>query len=261
MLRDARRVRCIGSRKQPRTRTVNCASSKRHRKSKRQLIEDQKVKLGEILYIDDVPVNPTSIDGKNYFFVIRDTKGRKIFTYPTIRNDDDTYHTCLADALAFFKNLYLSRPELGPRPQTIIRTDRFKVFLSKKSKQFYKDNNCTHQAASAYRHHQVAAERDIQTIVQNVAAAVHTNDFIRVSSWEQAVVHWTELHGHTPLSESGLTPNQMLYQGSTSAGHKKHWVVNCDKQYRFAFGDIVVYRKGYRIQEVQSEERCRFLHG
>jgi hypothetical protein len=87
----------------------------------------------------------------------------------------------------------------------------------------------------------VAAERDIQTIVQNVAAAVHTNDFIRVSSWDQAVVHWTELHGHTPLSESGLTPNQMLYLGSTSADHKKHWIVNCDKQYRFAFGDIVVY--------------------
>eukprot|EP01036_Dinobryon_divergens_P033646 gene33646-biopygen26641 len=202
------------------------------------LIEDQKMKLGEILYLDYVPVNPTSIGGKSYFFAIRVTKGRKIFTYPTRHNDDAAYHKCLGKVLAFFKNLYLSRPELGTRPQTIIRTDRVKTFLSEKSQQFYLDNNCLHQPASAYRHHQVAAERDIQTIVQNVTAAVHTNDSIRVSSWDQAVVHWTELHGHTPLSESGLTPNQMLYRGSTSEDHKKHWIVNCDKQYRFAFGDI-----------------------
>jgi hypothetical protein len=156
---------------------------------KTQLLGDQRVKLGEILYIDDVPVNPTSIDGKNYFFVIRDTKGRKLFTYPTKFNNEDTYLACLADVLSFFKNLYLSRPELGTRPQTIVRTDRFKTFRSEKCRLFYKDNYCLHQPASAYRHHQVAAERDIQTIVQNVAAAVHTNDFIRVSSWSQAVVH------------------------------------------------------------------------
>jgi hypothetical protein len=84
---------------------------------KAHLTEDQKVKLGEILYIDDVPVNPTSIGGKSYFFAIRDTKGRKIFTYPTRHNDDAAYHKCLGKVLGFFKNLYLSRPELGTRPR------------------------------------------------------------------------------------------------------------------------------------------------
>ena len=147
----------------------------------RQLTLDQKVKLGEILYIDDMPVNPTSIGGKNYFWAVRCTKGRKIFTYPTKYNDDDSYHACLRTVLAFFKNLYLCRPDLGTRPRTIVRTDRFKTFLSEKSRLFYESYNCVHQPASAYRHHQVAAERDIRTIVNNVIAAVHTNDFIRVS--------------------------------------------------------------------------------
>ena len=115
----------------------------------RQLILDQRVKIGEILYIDDVPVNPTSIGGKNYFWAVRCTKARKIFSIPTQYNDDDAYHACLRTVLAFFKNLYISRPELGTRPKIIIRTDRFKTFLSEKSRLFYEDNNCTHQPASA----------------------------------------------------------------------------------------------------------------
>ena len=98
---------------------------------RKQLEEDQKdTKIGQIIYCDDVPVHPTSIGGKNYFFAFRDTKGRKIFTFPTKRNDDDTYLECLSTVLAFFKNLYLTCPELGIRPQTIIRTDRFKTFKS-----------------------------------------------------------------------------------------------------------------------------------
>eukprot|EP01036_Dinobryon_divergens_P033903 gene33903-biopygen26838 len=198
---------------------------------------------------------------------VQNTKGRKIFTYPTRHNDDAAYHKCIGKVLAFFKNLYLSRPELGTRPQTqtIIRTDRFKTFLSEKSQQFYLDNNCLHQPASAYPHHQVAAERDIQTIVQNVAAAVHTNDFIRVSSWDDqaVVVHWIELHGHIPLSESGLTAHQMLYRGSTSEDHKKHWIVNCDKQYRFAFGDIVVHplEKGIEYKKFSLKNDVGFYMG
>jgi hypothetical protein len=229
----------------------------------RQLTLDQKVKLGEILYIDDVPVNPTSIGGKNYFWAVRCTKGRKIFTYPTKHNDDDSYHACLITVLAFFKNLYLCRPELGTRPRTIIRTDRFKTFLSEKSRLFYESNNCVHQPASAYRHHQVAAERDIQTIVNNVAAAVHTNDFIRVSSWDQAVIHWTKLHGHTPLSETGLSPNQMLYQGSTSSEHIKEWTVDLHKYFRFAFGDIVVYplEKGIEYKKFSLKNDVGFYMG
>ena len=128
---------------------------------------------------------------------------------------------------------------------------------------FYAENNCTHQPASAYRrHHQVAAERDIQTIVQNVAAAVHTNDFIRVSSWNQAVMHWTELHGHTPLSETGLSPNQLLYQGSPSAHHKK-WTVDLNKYFRFAFGDILVFplEKGIEYKKFSLKNDVGFYMG
>ena len=45
---------------------------------KRQLEEDSKLRPGQILSIDDVPVSPVSIDGYNTFFLMRDTKTRKI---------------------------------------------------------------------------------------------------------------------------------------------------------------------------------------
>jgi hypothetical protein len=52
-------------------------------------------------------------------------------------------HACLGVVLAFFKTFTLfGLIELGDRPQTIIHTDRFKTFMSQKSIQFYRDNNC-----------------------------------------------------------------------------------------------------------------------
>lgn len=187
-----------------------------------QLVEDQKVKLGEILYCDDVPVNPTSIGGKNYFFVIRDTKGQKIFSClpyqaqlitSAYTKPSRSSRTCISCGLNSAQDLRLSYALTGSRPLCQRRVS---------------SSTSTTTASTNQPVLIAAAERDIQTIVQNVAAAVHTNDFIRVSSWDQAVKHWTEIHGHTPLSESGLTPNQMLYQGSTSPDYKKHWIVDCN---------------------------------
>ena len=174
-----------------------------------QLAADQKTwKIGELIYCDDVPVHPISLEGFWYFFVFRDTKSRKIMTFCTKSNDDTTYLRCLRSVIRFFDRIYAKRAsELGPRPPTIVRTDRFKAFDSADCKAFYEENHCSHEQASAYRHHQVAAERDIQTIVQNVAACVHTNDFIRATSLARAVDHWTALHGDTPLSE---TPTNTL---------------------------------------------------
>jgi hypothetical protein len=55
----------------------------------------------------------------------------------------------------------------------------------------------------------------------------------------------------------------MLFLGSTSEDHKKHWIVNCDKQYRFAFGDIVVYplEKGIEYKKFSLKNDVRFYMG
>ena len=39
-----------------------------------QLAEDAKLRPGEIISCDDVPVSPVSLDGFNTFFTFRDTK-------------------------------------------------------------------------------------------------------------------------------------------------------------------------------------------
>ena len=111
---------------------------------KTQLAKDQvDTRVGEIIYCDDVPVNPTSIGDCNYFFVFRDTKSRKIFSFPTSHNDEQTYLKCLYEVLAFFARIYRDNPDLGHRPTTIIRTDRFKTFSSAACKSFYLDQHCT----------------------------------------------------------------------------------------------------------------------
>ena len=58
---------------------------------KSQLIEDFKLRPGEILSCDDVPVSPVSIDGYNTFFIFRDTKTRTLFTFTTKDKGEDTY--------------------------------------------------------------------------------------------------------------------------------------------------------------------------
>lgn len=206
----------------------------------KQLLIDQETKIGEIIYCDDVPVNPRSIENHNYFFLFRDTKSRKIFTMNTMYNDDDTYLECLGNVLLFFKNIYKSRPELGVQPPTIVRTDRHKTFKSRDSQKYYLDNNCEHQEAGAYRHHQVAAERDIQTVIQNVAASIHTNDFIRANVWSRALEHWSNIWGNTPISETGIAPNQIL--------QPRTFVIDLHRRYRFAFGDLLCYHLEKKVE-------------
>jgi hypothetical protein len=127
-----------------------------------QLRLDQKdARIGAIISSDDIPVHPQSLEGYNYFFLFRDTKSRKIFVFPSRTNDSKAYLRVLGKVLSFFKRIYADRPDLGQRPPTIVRTDRFKVFDSGECQLFYDDNDCFHQEASAYRHHQVAAERDV----------------------------------------------------------------------------------------------------
>ena len=135
-------------------------------------------------------------------------------TLCTKSNDDYTYLHCLKSIIQFFDRIYAKRAsELGPRPPTIVRTDRFKAFDSADCKA----DLCYHdKQASAYRHHQVAAERDIQTIVQNVAACVHTNDFIRATSLARAdgLLAWR----HTSVGDRNSTKSILRPAQTSGSG-------------------------------------------
>lgn len=79
-------------------------------------------------------------------------------SFCTKKNDDETSLLfCLRSVIRFFDKIYAKRAsELGPRPPTTIRTDRFQSFDSATCVKFYEDNHCTYEQASAYRHHKVA---------------------------------------------------------------------------------------------------------
>ena len=83
-----------------------------------------------------------------------------------------------------------------------------------------------------YQHWQNVVEHDVQTVIHNMSAVLHTNEFITAMMWSFALRH-TRLFNDTPLSSSGyLSPNQLC--------DINHYV-DASVCYRFAFGDLLIY--------------------
>ena len=180
---------------------------------------------GECLSCDNVgPINPQSVDGFTCFFLFRDTYSRRLHVFPARHADEETYLDFLYQVLQFYHNR-------GFKTKTI-RTDYFSTFISDGAKAYYRENDLQHQASTAYKHWQNAVERDVQTVVCNVSAVIHSADLIRADAWAQALVHWVALWNDTPLSASRTSPNALVFSGHS---------VDATYQYRFAFGDVVCY--------------------
>ena len=180
---------------------------------------------GECISCDNVgPINPKSMEGFTCFFLFRDTHTRRLHVYPSKTADEETYLTHLYDVLRYYH-------KRGLRTK-IIRTDFFSTFISGSAVEYYKDNNLEHQVSTAYKHWQNAVERDVQTVVCNVAAVIHSADLIRADSWAKALEHWVSIWNDTPLSATRTSPNAIVCPGHT---------VDAKHQYRFAFGDVVSY--------------------
>ena len=199
----------------------------------RQLKENSKLRPGEILSVDDVPVSPVSIDGYNTFFIFRDTKTRTLFSFTTKDKNEDTYLACLKQVLIHFKRMYKEHSDWGPMPVITVRSDYMKTFKSRKVLDFYQDNDCRCELSSPYQHWQVAVERDIQTVINSMAAVIHSNHFINASAWSYALRHFTRIFNDTPLSSTGYrSPNQLC--------NPSHFV-DASVKYRYAFGDLLVF--------------------
>ena len=197
-----------------------------------QLAEDAKLRPGEIISCDDVPVSPVSLDGFDTFFIFRDTKTRTLFTFTTTDKGEDTYLSCLIDVRAYFVQKYRMNPDWGVQPVMTVRSDYMKTYDSKKVRKSYKDNDCTCQFSSPYQHWQNAVERDVQTVIHNMSAVLHTNEFVTVMMWSFAMRHFTLLFNDTTLSSSGyLSPNQMC--------NPNHYV-DASVSYRFAVSDLII---------------------
>ena len=200
---------------------------------KRQLEDDSKLRPGEILSVDEVPVSPVSIDGYNTFFIFRDTKTRTLFSFTTKDKNEDTYLACLKHVLIYFKRLYEKHSDWGSMPVITVRSDYMKTYKSRKVLNFYQENNCKCELSSPYQHWQVAVERDIQTVINSMAAVIHTNHFINASAWSYALRHFTCVFNDTPLSSTGYrSPNQLC--------NPSHFV-DASVKYRYAFSDLLVF--------------------
>ena len=201
---------------------------------------------GECISCDNVgPINPRSMEGFTCFFLFRDTHSRRLHVYPARNADEETYLECLYDVILFYHRKGFK--------SKIIRTDFYSTFTSAGAIQYYRENDLEHQVSTAYKHWQNAVERDVQTVVCNVAAVIHSADLIRADAWAKALEHWVALWNDTPLSANRTSPNAIVHPGHS---------VDAKYQYRFAFGDVcskLQSRKNREEMEVRPQERGRIL--
>eukprot|EP01036_Dinobryon_divergens_P061801 gene61801-biopygen28497 len=134
--------------------------------------DDSSWNIGECISYDNVgPINPPSIEGYKQFLAFRDTRSKYLFSFPVKHCDEDTFLYYLDRVLRFFTSR-------GFTPR-ILRSDYFSTFRSHKCLTFYEDHQCRHETSAPYQQWQNAVERDIQTILGNVSATIHGQDFLR----------------------------------------------------------------------------------
>jgi hypothetical protein len=189
------------------------------------LKHDSSWDIGECISYDNVgPINPPSIEGYKQFLSFRDTRSKYIFNFPVKHCDEDTFLYYLDRVLRFFTTR-------GFKPR-ILRSDYFSTFRSTKCNTFYEDRQCRHETSAPYQQWQNAVERDIQTILCNVSATLHGQDFLRADVWGHALSHWTRLHNSVPHSCLKDTPARIIDPA---------FYVDAHTQYRFAFGDLLCF--------------------
>ena len=137
--------------------------------------------------------------------------------------------------LNFFKNR-------GFKPR-ILHSDYYTIFRSTKVTEYYESKGCTHQSSAPYQQWQNSVERDIQTILANVSATIHGQDWLRADTWSYTLSHWARLHNSLPHSVHNDTPARLI---------DNSFSINAHHQYRFAFGNLLCFP----LQE--HEQRWRF---
>ena len=182
--------------------------------------EDSKRATGECISYDNVGLtSPESIDGYRQFIAFLDTRSKYLYCYPVKTCNEEIFLYHLNRVVRFFTTR-------GFRP-CILRSDYYTTFRSAKANQFYVDNQCKHESSAPYQQWQNAVERDIQTILSNVSATIHGQDFMRADTWAHALKQWTRLHNAFPHAVLQDTPARLI----DPAYH----------QYRFAFGDLLCF--------------------
>jgi hypothetical protein len=183
---------------------------------------DSQWEIGERISYDNVgPISPESIEGYRQFIAFRDTRSKYLFCYPVKTCNDDTFLYHLQRVLRFFTSR-------GFKPR-ILRSNYYTTFRSAKANQFYEDNQCRHESSAPYQQWQ---ERDILTILSNVSATIHGQDFMRADIWAHALTHWTRLHNAFPHAVLHDTPARFI---------DPTFMVDAGHQFRFVFGDLLCF--------------------
>ncbi len=86
--------------------------------------------------------------------------------------------------------------------------------------------------ANASQQWQNTLECDIQTILFNVSATLHGQDFLRADVWHHALSYWTRLHNILPHSVTKSKPASVI---------DPSFYVDAYRQYRFAFDDLLCF--------------------
>ena len=76
-------------------------------------------------------------------------------------------------------------------------------------------------------------ERDIQTLLANVSATIHSQDFLRADTWAHAVRHWHRLHN--------LVPQHPSIKDTPAPIIDPSFRIDAHTQVRHTFGDLLCF--------------------
>jgi hypothetical protein len=194
-------------------------------KSKPQPERDREWGVGECITVDNIgPINPASIDGFKYFFIFKDIKSKKIFTFLVKTCNEESYLRALEEVLEHFA-------KYGHRTK-VVRSDYYSTFLSSAVKEFEGSKGVIHESSSPYLHWQNAVEREVQTMYKFVSTLLHAQAILRMDVWSYALTHWTMVYNTLPHATTGDAPNRMVDPTS---------YINARYKFRMSFGDLITF--------------------
>jgi hypothetical protein len=179
---------------------------------------------GEIISADIIgKISPSTTGGDCWYFEFVDAATGYEHVYTSASKDG------FVQALELVVEWYRS---MG-REVRILRTDSERVLTMGAVATYLSNQGIKSEQSVPYAHYQNLVERYVQTTSKGVSALLHGQRFLKAEHWDKALFHYIDCRNRTPNSKCGnRSPHQVLTGEQT----------NVEKQFQFAFGDLVSVR-------------------
>ena len=175
---------------------------------------------GGVVSMDPFPVSIAGTQGQHYVFMFHD-QASSLWHAECCDHKRD-----FVDQLNYVIRWYT----LMGHPIKFLRSDAEILLHSKEAMLLLEKHGIRRQSSAPYQHHQVSAERHIQSLVKRVSTLLYDQPFLRAKHWPYAVKWIVDTWNRTPCSRTpGSTPWTVFSEETVDVG----------RMYQHHFGDLL----------------------